>query len=108
MTHYKKGDVVLVLFKQSNNEEKKRPALIVLDIEDNDVVLVPITTTERTNKGDLKILKWKEAGLVAESWMRLAKVTTLNKTMITKLLGTLENSDKENFVQGWNEVYKFD
>lgn len=47
MTTYEFGEVVLVAFPQSGTSvRKRRPALIVLDIGDADVVLAPITTRE--------------------------------------------------------------
>jgi mRNA-degrading endonuclease toxin of MazEF toxin-antitoxin module len=52
MTNYEFGDVVLVDFPQSGiDETKRRPALVVLDIGDADVVLAPITTRERSRRG---------------------------------------------------------
>ena len=48
MMTYKFGEIVLVEFPQSGIvQRKKRPALVVLDIGDADVVLAPITTRER-------------------------------------------------------------
>ncbi|MBI3582652.1 MAG: type II toxin-antitoxin system PemK/MazF family toxin [Nitrospinae bacterium] len=44
MTSYKLGDIVLVDFIQSDGERKRRPALVILDIGDSDIVLAPITT----------------------------------------------------------------
>ena len=56
MTTYEVGDAVLVAFPQSGSEpRKKRPALVILDIGDADVVLAPITTRERTGPGDLQL-----------------------------------------------------
>lgn len=49
MTNYEFGGVVLVDFPQSGtNRRKRRPALVVLDIGDADVVLAPITTAQKT------------------------------------------------------------
>ena len=45
MTVYEFGDVVLVDFPQSGSDQpKRRPALVVLDIADADLLLAPITT----------------------------------------------------------------
>ena len=47
MTNYEFGDVVLVAFPQSGTPvRKRRPALVMLDIGDADIVLAPITTRE--------------------------------------------------------------
>ena len=75
MTKYKFGDIVLVIFPQTDGGLKKRPAMAVLDIGDDDIVLAPITTTPRKGKGDYKIKDWQMGGLLNESWLRLAKIT---------------------------------
>ena len=49
MTTSECGDVVVVDFPPSGtSQRKRRPALVVLDIGDADVVLAPITTQTRT------------------------------------------------------------
>lgn len=65
MTSYKFGDIVLVNFPQSGTTQmKKRPVLVILDIDDADVVLAPITTIERVGKGDCKLENWSGCGLL--------------------------------------------
>lgn len=54
MTKYKFGDVVLVVFSQTDGSKKQRPALVVLDTGDDDIVLAPVTTTERRARGITK------------------------------------------------------
>ena len=54
MTDYEFGDIVLVNFPHSGAQTvKRRPALVVLDIGDADLVLAPITTRERADAGDV-------------------------------------------------------
>lgn len=75
MTTYEFGDVVLVDFPQSGtSQRKRRPALVVLDIGDADVVLAPITTQTRTARGDYALQEWAASGLLRPSWVRLAKI----------------------------------
>ena len=84
MTRYKFGDIVLVVFIQADGDKKLRPALVIVDIGDNDVVLAPITTSKRNSLGDYKIKDWQGAGLLLESWVRLSKVASLRKEGIKK------------------------
>ena len=107
MTKYKFGDVVLVVFIQTDGKRKQRPALVVLDTGDDDIVLAPITTTERRGKGDYKIKDWRHSGLLLNSWVRLAKVACLGKIDISKRLGVLGSDTKKQIVLMWNKVYKF-
>ena len=83
MTVYEFGDILLVDFPHSGSEQtKRRPALVILDIEDADVLLAPVTTRARTGPGDTRIRDWREAGLLRESWTRLAKVACLEKRIV--------------------------
>lgn len=59
MMNYELGEIVLVNFPQSGSiQGKRRPALIILDIGDADVMLAPITTKERDGSGDYKLRAW--------------------------------------------------
>ncbi len=107
MTTYEVGDVVLVDFPQSGSEpRKRRPALVILDIGDADVVLAPITTRERTGPGDLKLQEWQESGLLRESWIRLAKVACLEKRDISRRLGRLVEGDLMQVAQAWGSLFR--
>lgn len=107
MTKYKFGDVVLVVFRQTDGSRKQRPALVVIDTGDDDIVLAPITTTERKSKGDHKIKNWKESGMLANSWVRLTKISCLDKCDIRRQLGSLSLGDKKQIVSIWNKLYNF-
>ena len=107
MTKYKFGDVVLAVFNQTDGNRKQRPALVVLDTGDDDIILAPITTTERKNKGDYKIKNWQQSGLLLNSWVRLAKIACLGKNDIHRRLGIFSAGDKKVIVSIWNKVYKF-
>lgn len=106
MTHFKFSDVVLVLFLQSDGGRKQRPALVILDTGDDDILLAPITSKRRAGKGDGGIKDWKQAGLLSGSWVRLAKVACINKDDIARKIGRLSPSDVKNVVSIWNKLYK--
>lgn len=106
MTTYEFGDVVLVDFPQAGTPpRKRRPALVVLDIGDADVVLAPITTQPRTARGDYALQDWPAAGLLRPSWVRLAKLACLEKRAITRQLGRLQAPDHRHLHQLWHRVY---
>jgi mRNA interferase MazF len=107
MTVYEFGDVVLVDFPQSGSDQpKRRPALIVLDIGDADLLLAPVTTRERTGLGDIGIHEWQECGLLRESWVRLAKVACLEKRNVTRRLGRLSNTDRTRLAMAWLSLFE--
>ncbi len=108
MTSYKFGEIVLIDFPQSGTvQRKKRPALIVLDIGDADIILAPITTKERSDQGDYKLKDWRSSGLLRESWVRLAKIVCLKKDDIIRRLGRLTNHDKDMVSKLWQTLYRF-
>ncbi|MEQ8224406.1 MAG: type II toxin-antitoxin system PemK/MazF family toxin [Candidatus Eremiobacterota bacterium] len=106
MIIYNPGDIVLVDFIQFNTSlRKKRPALVILDTGDNDVVLAPITTRERNGVGDYKLKNWKNCGLLKDSWLRLSKVSCLQKNDISCKLGEITDIDMDNICNIWQELY---
>lgn len=107
-TSYEFGEVVLIDFPLSgSSKRKKRPALVILDVGDADVVLAPITTKSRSGPGDYKLANWQDCGLLRESWLRLAKVSTLEKSDLTRRLGKLSDQDRERVTQLWQALYVF-
>ena len=106
MIQYKFGEIVLVLFLQPDGERKKKPALIILDTGDDDIVLAPITTKERKGFGDYKIKNWQEGGLLLESWIRLSKIACIEKDNIERLFGKMTSFDRRKIISIWKQTYK--
>jgi mRNA interferase MazF len=108
MIRYDFGDVVLVDFPQSGNlQRKRRPALVILDIDDADLILAPITSKQYQGLGDYRLKSWQNSGLLQASWVRLAKLACLEKQDISRTLGKLSDDDKELLINIWNTLYKF-
>lgn len=58
------GDIVLLKFPFTDNtSSKKRPALIINDFADNDIVVCRITSQIYNTKNDVIIDNWEESGL---------------------------------------------
>jgi mRNA interferase MazF len=93
MTTYNFGDIVLIGFPHTDLQgTSKRPAIVMYDSGDQDVLLARITTQEYTTETDYRILDWQKSGLLAESYIRLGKQATIEKRYIVKQLGTLPAS----------------
>jgi mRNA interferase MazF len=96
MTSYNFGDIVLIGFPHTDLQGiSKRPAIVLYDSGDQDVLLARITTQEYTSETDYKILDWQKSGLLAESYIRLGKQATIEKRFIIRKLGTSEAKDIE-------------
>jgi mRNA interferase MazF len=106
MTSYDFGDVVLVNFPQSGTTTRKqRPGVIVLDIDDADCVVAPVTSKLRTQDGDIRLADLSGTGLIRASWVRLAKVATLLKSDVIRTLGRLSPGDRNALAQNWHTLY---
>lgn len=96
MTTYNFGDIVLVAFPHTDLQGvSKRPAVILYDSDDKDVIVARITTQKYDSAADYKIPEWRNCGLLAESYIRLGKVATIEKRYIEKKLGALSDAETE-------------
>ena len=106
MTTFDFGDVLLVDFPETaTGLTKRRPALVVLDIGDADIVLAPLSTKSRAGSGDCHLRDWSASGLLQESWVRLAKATCLSKADISRSLGKLSDFDRDEVVKEFQELF---
>jgi mRNA interferase MazF len=97
MIVYKPGDVVLVKFPfTSGTGSKLRPALVILDTGDADLVVARITTQSNISPFDVPLMDWRGAGLLAPSNARLHKLATLEKSDIQRTLGCLQAADRQS------------
>jgi mRNA interferase MazF len=87
-----KGDIVLITFPFTDlSEQKNRPALILIESED-DVTICFITTQLKWRADfDLIIHPSKTNRLKKKSLVRLNKFATINKDLIIGLLGNLDD-----------------
>lgn len=88
-----KGDIILVPFPFTDlSATKNRPAL-VLASDSGDVTLAFITTRQHwIREWDLNLEPTEENGLKKTSIVRLAKITTLEKTLILGRLGRISEN----------------
>ena len=97
MTTFQIGDLLLVDFPFTvSGPGKPRPALVILDTGDADVLLARVTTQARGGPFEIPILGWQPAGLLAPSVVRLHKLATLAKSRVQKHLGSLDAADRQS------------
>jgi len=93
---YLPGDVVLLAFPFADTSgTKRRPALVLIDVGDQDVVVARVTSQPLSTAFDVSLDDWEEAGLVLPSVVRVHKVATLEKTLVERPLGALTPGDWE-------------
>ena len=94
MQNYRFGEVVLLAFPFSGRQEvKRRPALVLLDTGNADILVARITSRGVDTDYDVRVAEWEQAGLLLPSVIRLHKLATLQKSLVERQLGTLIQED---------------
>ena len=94
MMSYNFGDILLIRFPFTDQSRmSKRPALVLYDDGDLDILLCRVTTRPCFSDADFVLTYWKESGLLKKSYIRPGKMATLQKDMVDKKLGQLLSAD---------------
>lgn len=105
----KKFDIILVNFPFSNLQQiKLRPALVIKNIEGDNIILCQITTKKRgIDKYEVRINKEDCSGNIRfNSNIYLDMVFTLHKSLIEKKLGNIKSDYvKKNINEKINEIF---
>lgn len=106
---YEFGDILLFnAFPFSNlSGVKKRPALVLADIGDEDIVVCRITGESSRDPYDYVIKDWKDCGLLLSSCVRTSKIATLGKQLILKKLGRLGSPERRNMRLVLKKLFRF-
>ena len=90
---YKRGDIILIKFPFSNMMDfKVRPALLICDQKDEDITLLPISTSINLNRQDIPIKRNHYLGdpLPVASVVRLTKITTVHSELVIKKISEVK------------------
>lgn len=89
------GDIVLLRFPFTDGQTfKRRPALIINDYNDKDIIVCRITSQIYKTKKDVYIENWEKSGLKLPSVIRVHKIATLEKDMVEIVMGKIDDSLK--------------
>jgi mRNA interferase MazF len=107
MDTYSFGDIVLLRFPFTDGLSfKRRPALIINDTNDGDVVVCRITSQIYKTKFDVKVDNWEKSGLKLPSVIRIHKLATLKTEMVEIIIGKIDDSIKEKVEQKFKKLIK--
>lgn len=85
------GDIVLLRFPFSDQVSfKRRPALVINDFNDGDIIVCRITSQIHSTLRDIMVVNWADAGLKLPSVIRVHKIATLDKEMVETVLGRID------------------
>ena len=91
---YQFGEIVLLAFPFTDSTAvKKRPALVLLDTEDGDIMVARVTTQPFSSPYEIALTDWNTAGLLAPSFTKVNKLATLEASLIERKLGKLTDAD---------------
>ena len=109
-TTYSFGDIVLVPFPFTNQtRHQKRPAVIISTSAYNatkpDVIIIAVTSRVKfsASTGEFSISDWQQAGLLKPSVVKPV-ITTIEKGLIIKKLGKLQQADQDQLRQIVNTI----
>ncbi len=90
MEHLKFGQVVLLRFPFTDRISfKRRPALIIQDSDDGDVIVCRITSKIYQSDFDIEITNLEKSGLKLPSVIRVHKIATLEKNLVELKMGQI-------------------
>ena len=91
MNKIESGSIVLLKFPFTDNMNyKRRPALVIKDLEDGDILVCRITSKIYKSKYDIYLNDWLKFGLKLPSVIRIHKMATLEKDMIESIMGQID------------------
>ncbi len=94
--NYQAGEVVLMDFPFTTGVQfKARPALVLLDAGDADLLVARVTSQSVGTPYDVILTNWQQAGLLVPSSVRLHKLVTSAKFRVIRVLGQLERGDRQ-------------
>lgn len=106
MITYTPGELVFVLFPfVDSTGAKRRPALVLLDTGDDDIVVARVTGQIPQSSYDVSLANWQQAGLRIPSVARLHKLATLEKQLVERKLGSLSPDDWLQVIAGIRRLW---
>ena len=105
MSKFEFGQIVLLEFPFTDGgTHKNRPAIVLADTLDGDLILPRITSQTYSSKYDIIVSDWQQAGLKLESIIRLYKIATLESSLVIKKMGVLSSADMKKTKELINSI----
>jgi mRNA-degrading endonuclease toxin of MazEF toxin-antitoxin module len=100
MSIYSFGDIITLDFPYSHHRSgKKRPAMIVAQDGEGDMVVARITSKVKMLPTDISIRDWSASGLNVPSYLRLSKIVTIEEGDVLSHIGKLSEFDRTQAIE---------
>ena len=107
MEGFVKGDIVVLDFPYSDMKDSKRRPVLVLKVpKGKDIIVLQITASSYEKDVEIKIKNkdFNQGGLKRDSFVRIDKIASIEKTLIKYKAGSLK---KEKFEEILEKVCSF-
>ncbi len=101
---YRIGDVITSTIP-GVKDTKARPAVVLVDLPDDDLIVAPITKTGPRSEYDIPVTQWKSVGLRMFCYARANKPLTIQKSDIKASVGSLIDPDLENLKKALHKFW---
>lgn len=97
MTKYEPGEIVVIPFPFSDlTGAKKRPAMVLADInEKQEIICMMLTSIQTGSKYEYNISCWEDAGLLKPTCAKIHRVFTISYHIVHKKIGKLDQEEYE-------------
>lgn len=96
MESFQFGDIVLLKFPFTDGlSSKKRPALVLLDSKDGDIIVCRITSKLYNSPFDINLKNREKLGLRLPSVIRIHKIASLEKELVDLKIGQLDRNAQD-------------
>jgi len=102
MAGFVKGEIIIVPFPFSDlSSSKRRPAIVLTDLQGNDVILCQITSQFNGDPYAIPITQnnLKSGTLIANSNVRPNRIFTADSNIIIKSVGIIDDKTLENIIE---------
>ena len=106
MERFVKGDVVIIPFPFSDlTGSKRRPALVLADLQGDDIILCQITSQSKDSSSvSISSTDFSSGALPHNSFIRPARIFTADKNIILRKAGTVKQSISDSAVKIITEI----
>lgn len=95
MANYHYGDIVLLDFPYSEQRvSKRRPAIVLLQDGDRDVLVARVTSKVYDGPTEIALRDWRDAGLNVPSRVRLTKLAIVGEFDVVRYVGKITENDQ--------------
>ena len=101
MEQFIKGDIVVIPFPFSDlSGNKRRPAIVLADLQGDDIILCQVTSQQSRDKYAiyLPLNKIEVGSLPTDSFIRPTRIFTADKNIILRKTGRITNSLMEEVI----------